>query len=68
MLKVEESARKSNMTIAEFITDAVEKYEPKHSSGKWPDGFENLFGSITDETFRRHPEISFSLDTKRETL
>jgi hypothetical protein len=33
-----------------------------------PDGFENLFGSIPDETFRLHAEISFSLDTKRETL
>ena len=35
---------------------------------QWPEEFFNLFGSITDDSFRKQPNISVSLDSKRIEL
>jgi hypothetical protein len=37
-------------------------------SHQWPEGFENLFGSVSDETFQRQSDIPFSSDINREIL
>jgi len=59
-----ENARISNLSVSKLITKALDKY----MSTQWPDGFETLFGSVSDETFQRQPGVSFSSDVKRETL
>jgi hypothetical protein len=60
--QIRENAKARNMPVSKFITNALDKYLPN----QWPEGFEALFGSISDETFQRQPNIPFSLDTKRE--
>ena len=34
----------------------------------WPDGFQNIFGSIKDESFIRQEVSDWSLDIPRESL
>ena len=65
LTKVEESAKVSNISVSRLITNALEKYM---SSNQWPEGFENLFGSVSDETFQRQSDIPFLSDTNREIL
>ena len=62
LAQVKESAKTSNISMSKLITNALEKY----MSNQWPEGFETLFGSVSDETFQRHPDVRFSSDTKRE--
>ena len=62
--QVKESACINNTSVSRLITNALDKY----MSTQWPEGFENLFGSISDETFQRQSVVSFSSDVKRETL
>ncbi len=53
--QIKESAEFGNISISKLITDAVGFY----LSSQWPEGFTALFGSVSDETFRRQPEGSF---------
>lgn len=46
--------------VAEQIRSRVEPISPKD--------FEKLFGSISDESFARPKEASFTMDAKRESL
>lgn len=65
LVQVEESAKVSNISVSRLITNALEKYMLSH---QWPEGFENLFGSVSDETFQRQSDIPFSSDINREIL
>ena len=65
LTQIEESAKVSNISVSRLITNALEKYMVPH---QWPEGFENLFGSVSDETFQRQYDIPFSSDTNREAL
>jgi len=65
LAQVEKSAKVGNISVSRLITKALEKYM---SSNQWPEGFENLFGSVSDETFQRQSDIPFSSDANRETL
>ena len=62
--QVKENARVGNISVSKLVTNALDKY----MSSQWPDGFENLFGSLPDETFQRQPDVPFSSGAKREIL
>ncbi len=62
--QIKESAKLSNISVSRLITNALDTY----MSSQWPEGFAALFGSISDETFRRQPEESFATDVRREIL
>ena len=59
--KVKESAETGSISASRLIANALDKY----MGTQWPEGFETLFGSITDETFQRQPDVPFSSDAKR---
>jgi hypothetical protein len=62
--RVRENAKISGISISSLVANALNRY----MSNNWPEGFETLFGSVSDETFQRQPDIPFSSDAKRETL
>ncbi len=62
--KVENAALKQHVSISKWVAEQIRtRVEPIY-----PVNFENLFGSITDETFTRPNEISFKMDSKREVI
>ena len=63
--KVEEGARLSNVSVSNFVANALNAYMSDQRRA-WQEDVRALFGSITDETFQRQPELPFSLDAKRE--
>jgi hypothetical protein len=64
LAQVEENAKVRNISVSNLIANVLEKFV----SNQWPEGFENLFGSVSDETFQRQPDNPFSSDVKRETF
>jgi len=64
LAQVRESAKKSDISVSKLITNALGEY----MSNQWPDGFDTLFGSISDDTFQRHPGIQFTSDLKRKSF
>jgi hypothetical protein len=62
--QIKENAKTHNISVSKFITNAVDHY----MSNQWPEGFEILFGSVSDDAFERPADVSFSFDAKRETL
>ena|GEM_PF-206593 len=64
LTQVRESAKNSNISVSKLITNALGKY----MSNQWPEGFDALFGSVSDDTFQRQPNIRFASDSKRETF
>ena len=62
--KVENAALKQHVSISKWVAEQIRtRVEPIY-----PVNFENLFGSITDETFTRPNDISFKMDSKREAI
>lgn len=62
--KVENAALKQHVSISKWVAQQIRsRVEPIY-----PKDFEKLFGSISDETFKRPNEISLSMDVKRESL
>jgi hypothetical protein len=62
--QVKERAKASNISVSKFFANALGTY----MSSQWPEGFETLFGSISDETFERRPDMPFSFDAERENF
>jgi hypothetical protein len=62
--QVKERAKAGNISVSKFFANALDTY----MSTQWPEGFETLFGSISDETFERQPDMPFSSDAKRENF
>jgi len=61
--KIELEAKKEHLSISKWVAEQIKnKIEPKY-----PDGYENLFGSLGDD-FIRQDQISFSNDSKRVNL
>jgi hypothetical protein len=62
--KVENEAKRSHLSISKWVAEQIrEKIEPHY-----PQGYENLFGSVSDESFKRPDSISFSEDSSRESF
>jgi hypothetical protein len=62
--KVETAALNQHVSISKWVAEQIRtRVEPIY-----PANFENLFGSISDETFMRPDDISFNMDNKRESI
>jgi len=62
--KIELRAKMQKTSISKYVTGMMKE----HFSKGWPDGFESVFGSVTDESFTKPEQTDFSLDTERESL
>ena len=62
--QVETRARLSNASVSKYVSIILKG----HFSHDWPEGFDNVFGSITDDTFHRHSQPPSSLDVAREEI
>lgn len=62
--KVESAASRQHVSISKWVAEQIRsKIEPVY-----PKGFEDLFGSFSDETFERPNQIDFSHDISRENF
>ena len=62
--KVEIAAGLESVSISKYVVRKLN--ETLNSS--WPQGYETLFGSIQDESFRISELLDFAADSQRETL
>lgn len=62
--KIEAGAKISETSISKFVSSVIKDYFSK----SWPEGYKNLFGSITDDSFNIPDEIDLNLDANREEL
>ena len=62
--KIENAARRQHISISKWVEEQLkQKVEPIY-----PEGFEDLFGSISDNSLNRPKEINFDQDANREAL
>jgi hypothetical protein len=62
--KVERAALRQHVSISKWVAEQIRScIEPVY-----PPHFEDLFGSIADETFARPEERPFSSDSEREAF
>lgn len=62
--KIEFGAKISETSVSKYVSASLRE----HFSNSWPEGFQNIFGSITDDNFVRPEPIDLSLDAERERL
>ncbi len=62
--KIETIAKINETSISKLVSGILKDYFSK----SWPEGFKNLFGSISDDTFVVPDEVNLNLDVKREEL
>ena len=62
--ELETRARLKETSVSKFVTVALKT----HFSKGWPDGYRNVFGCITDESFVRPETPDWSFDIPREIL
>ena len=62
--ELEIRARLSNTSISKFVITLLKSCFSKN----WPDNFQSLYGSITDESFVKQEVPDWSMDTPRECL
>lgn len=62
--KVSKAASLSKTSVSDWVAQKI-KQSLKTS---WPEGFFTLFGRLKDDTFKRPPQKSILVDTKRETF
>ena len=62
--KVEDAARKNHVSISKWVAQQIrEKISPSY-----PDGFEDLFGSVGDDSIFRPGQPIHEVDSKRENF
>lgn len=62
--KIENAAKRQHISISKWVAEQLkQKIEPIY-----PQGFEDLFGSISDDSFVRPKAIGFNQDTTREAF
>jgi hypothetical protein len=62
--KLESAASRQHVSISKWVADQIRsKVDPVY-----PRGYEDLFGSVSDETFTRPIQGDFENDGHRETL
>lgn len=62
--KVRRAAETESKSISKWVSERIERAMAKG----WPDGFDQLFGSIIDDSFIPPSEDSFTADAIREEL
>ena len=62
--KVESAASRQHVSISKWVADQIRsKVDPVY-----PKGYENLFGSVSDDSFARPDQPNFQSDSVRESL
>jgi len=61
--KLKKRAKLNKTSILKFVAAAQKSLSAK----SWPEGYEDLFGSITDESFFKQKVPDWSLDIPRES-
>ena len=62
--KVESAASRQHVSISKWVADQIRsKVDPVY-----PKGYEDLFGSVSDELFERPDQGSFQADSVRESF
>ncbi|MCL1905134.1 MAG: hypothetical protein FWG19_03310 [Methanomassiliicoccaceae archaeon] len=62
--KVKARAKEKGMSFSGYVSSVL----VERLAVSWPEGYFDLIGSITDETFQAPEELPPSLDAKREKL
>ena len=62
--ELETRARLNKTSVSKFVISTLKT----HFSKGWPDGFQNMYGSIADESFVKQDASDWSLDAPRESL
>ncbi len=62
--KVELAAAIEHLSISKFVVKKLN--EVLHAS--WPEGYDKLFGSVSDESFRAPDSLEYGDDVSRESL
>ena len=62
--KIAIAAKIENLSISKFVVKRLN--ESMHDS--WPDNFDKMFGSITDDSFDVVESLKFENDASREAL
>ena len=62
--KIETGAKINKTSVSKFVSVALKEY----FSGNYPEGFQNLFGSVSDDSFSAPNSLNTALDSKRESL
>ncbi len=62
--KIETAARINKTSVSKYVSQALKE----HLSRKWPEGYKEIFGSITDDSFSKSDSLNFAHDLKRESL
>ena len=62
--KVTTAARIENLSISKFVVKKLN--ESMHNA--WPEHFDKLFGSISDESFETADAMNYKDDSPREQL
>ena len=63
--RVREAARHEGKSLSRW---AGEQLGRAAGAGRWPEGYFELFGSVSDESFREVEELPAAADTVRERL
>jgi hypothetical protein len=62
--KIENAASRQHLSISKWVAEQIRnRIEPSY-----PSDFENLFGSVNDESFIRPEQLSFRDDSIRESF
>jgi hypothetical protein len=62
--KIESAAERQHMSISKWVANLIRS----HIEPIYPPQFEDLFGSIQDETFAVPEDTPFTADAKREEV
>jgi hypothetical protein len=62
--QIEIGAKADHISKSKYVAKIIRE----HEANVWPEYFMNLYGSISDKTFAKPPELEFSDDLKRENL
>ncbi len=62
--KIKNAASRQHVSISKWVAEQIRaRVEPVY-----PADFETLFGSVSDESFTRPEDISFKMDSKRDSI
>jgi hypothetical protein len=61
---VEKNAELEQVSLSKYVASLIKG----HVAQTWPAGFWNLFGSISDDSFRKPAELPFASDVPRQPL
>ncbi len=64
LAKIETAAKINNTSISKWVTERLKE----SLTMSWPENYQYLFGSITDETFSIERVKDFQSDLERERL